>query len=65
VYGEGQLKALCDFYSEVLNWPQCNVDYLKETEWPARKVRKDVQEFYHRIFSNPNQKETLKISLSW
>ena len=67
VYGEDQLNALCDFYSEVLNRFECDVEHLKEVEWPALKVRMRretnkaaVQEFYHRIFTNPNQKETLE-----
>lgn len=67
VYGEDQLEALCEFFADMLNRFECDIDHLKQTEWPALKVRMkrdgnntSVQDFYHRLFTNPNQKETLK-----
>ncbi|XP_056001881.1 zinc finger protein 862-like [Ostrea edulis] len=67
VYGEDQLEALCEFYSDVLNRLDYDVEHLKQTEWPALKIKMkrepnntSIQDFYHRLFTNSNQKETLK-----
>lgn len=56
-----------ELFAGVLNRFECDIDHLKQTEWPALKVRMKrdnnntrVQDFYRRRFTNPNQKETLK-----
>lgn len=55
-----------ELFAGVLNRFECDIDHLKQTEWPALKVRmkrdnnSSVQDFYHRLFTIPNQKETLK-----
>ena len=45
----------------------CDVDHLKEAEWPSLKVHMNrqprgisVSDFYHRLFTNQNLKETMK-----
>lgn len=56
-----------ELFAGVLNRFECDIDHLKQTEWPALKVRmkrdnnnSSVQDFYHILFTIPNQKETLK-----
>lgn len=56
-----------ELFAGVLNRFECDIDHLKQTELPALKVRMkrdgnntSVQDFYRRLFTNPNQKETLK-----
>jgi len=64
---ESEVTALCEYYAPVLNRLGCDIGQLKKCEWPALKahMRKQprnmsVQEFYNRLFTNPNLKETFK-----
>ena len=38
VYGEDEINALCEYYTPVLNRMGCDIQHLKQAEWPALKV---------------------------
>ncbi|KAH3835265.1 hypothetical protein DPMN_108613 [Dreissena polymorpha] len=69
VYGEDSLNKLCDHYNSVLTRMGCDIDHVKSAEWPALNFHMNrqsgsatssVSNFYHRLFTNQNLKDTFK-----